>query len=70
MRNLGEFLKDIIGKRSFDRACTDGIDANLIRSQINREALGDLPEAIADENGVVNYSMAAQNEFQKFVRLR
>lgn len=32
------------------------------------EALGDLPEAISDENGVVEYSMPAQNEFQKHVR--
>ncbi len=32
------------------------------------DALGDLPEAIEDENGSVNYCMPAQNEFQKYVR--
>lgn len=32
------------------------------------EALGDLPEAIPDENGLVNYCMPAQNEYQKYVR--
>lgn len=32
------------------------------------DALGDLPEAIADENGAVNYCMPAQSEFQKYVR--
>lgn len=32
------------------------------------EALGDLPEAIADKNGLVTYKIQAQNEFQRFVR--
>ena len=42
--------------------------AGLKRYVSVEEALGDLPEAISDENGVVNYSMPAQSEFQKFVR--
>lgn len=32
------------------------------------EALSDLPEAIADENGCVNYDTPPQNEYQKFLR--
>lgn len=32
------------------------------------DALGDLPEAILDENGVVNYNIPAQNEYQDYVR--
>lgn len=44
----------------------DGI--NLKRYVSVEEALGDLPEAITDENGVVNYDAPAQCEFQKFVR--
>lgn len=44
----------------------DGI--NFKRYVSVEEALGDLPEAIDDENGVVNYCMPAQNEFQKYVR--
>lgn len=44
----------------------DGI--KLKRYVSVEEALGDLPEAITDENGVVNYDAPAQCEFQKFVR--
>lgn len=32
------------------------------------DALGDLPEAIIDENGTVEYNVDAQNEYQKYVR--
>lgn len=44
----------------------DGI--HLKRYVSVEDALGDLPSAIADENGVVNYDVPAQSEFQKYVR--
>lgn len=44
----------------------DGI--GLKRYVSVEDALCDLPEAIMDENGEVNYSIPVQNEFQRYVR--
>ena len=44
-------------------------DGNGLRRYVSvEEALGDLPEAIEDENGLVNYKIPPQNEFQNFIR--
>lgn len=44
----------------------DGV--SLKRYVSVEDALCDLPEAIEDENGAVNYCMPAQSEFQEYVR--
>ena len=46
--------------------CEDGIGLKQYVSV--EDALADLPEAIRDEDGVVNYTIPAQNEFQQYVR--
>lgn len=41
---------------------------HLRRYVSTEEALGDLPDAIADENGTIEYRVSAQNEYQRYVR--
>lgn len=56
------------GKFEFPKPTHSENGIGLKRYVSVEEALGDLPKAIADENGVVNYNIPAQSEFQKFVR--
>lgn len=48
---------------------THSEDGKRLKRYISvEEALGDLPDAIADENGTVEYRVTAQNEYQRYVR--
>lgn len=48
---------------------THSEDGKFLKRYVSvEEALGDLPDAISDENGVVKYSTPAQNEYQEYIR--
>ncbi len=59
-------LKD--GNFVFPSPTHDEFGMRLKRYVSVEEALGDLPKAITDENGYVEYALAPQNEYQEYLR--